>query len=237
MAFPESTGTARRSAWLVVIPVVVAAVVALVLSLMSTSHYRSSAEVLIAVTDDGVERVVATELAVASGSELLAEVRAVVGDEPELSVDAPGDADVLQFTATSTNADNAALAANVYADTYVAGTPGTEVVDRAVAPTDPYEPDVVRSVLLAALGRPGDRRGRRTDRGLARRHDQVRTSAHQGHGGGEPRGDPEASAGRGPPRRRGGPARSQLRSSPRPTAPCGRCSTSSRRSVRSRWCS
>ena len=118
---------------------------------MSTPQYRASADVLIAGTDDGVERVVATELVVASGSELVAEVRAVVGDEPELSVDAAGDADVLQFTATSTNADNAATAANTYADVYVEQTPGAEVVDRAVAPSDPYEPDVVRSVLLAAL--------------------------------------------------------------------------------------
>ena len=58
---------------------------------------------------------------------------------------------MLQFTASSTNADNAATAANVYADVYVAQAPGAEVIDRAVAPADPYEPTVVRSVLLAAL--------------------------------------------------------------------------------------
>ncbi len=151
MSFRDTAGAARRRAWLVVIPVVVAAVVALVLSLLSTSHYRATADVLIAGTDGGVERVVATELVVASGSELLSEVRAVVGDEPELSVDAAGDADVLQFTASSTNADNAATAANAYADVYVDQAPGTEVVDRAVPPSDPYEPNVARSVLLAAL--------------------------------------------------------------------------------------
>jgi hypothetical protein len=87
---------------------------------------------------------------VASGSELVGEVRAVVGDEPELSVEAV-DADVLEFTATSTNADNAATAANAYADVYVAQAPGAEVVDRAEVPSDPYEPDVARNVLLAAL--------------------------------------------------------------------------------------
>ena len=151
MSFRDTADVARRSAWLVVVPVLLAAGVALVLSLMSTPQYRASADVLIAGTDDGVERVVATELVVASGSELRSEVRAVVGDEPELSVDAAGDADVLEFTATSTNADNAAIAANTYADVYVEQAPGTQVVDRAVAPSDPYEPDVVRSVLLAAL--------------------------------------------------------------------------------------
>jgi capsular exopolysaccharide synthesis family protein len=151
MSYRDTAGVARRSALLVVVPVVLAAVVALVLSLLSTSLYRATADVLITGTADGVERVVATELVVASGSELLAEVRAVVGDEPDLSVDTAGDADVLQFTASSTNADNAAAAANAYADVYVAQAPGTEVVDRAVAPSDPYEPDVVRSVLLAAL--------------------------------------------------------------------------------------
>ena len=144
-------GTARRSAWLVIVPVVIAAVVALALSLLSTPLYRASAEVLIAGTASGVERVAATELEVASGSELRSEVRVVVGDEPELSVEVAGDADVLRFTASSTNADNAATAANVYADAYVAQAPGAEVIDRAVPPADPYEPTVLRSVLLAAL--------------------------------------------------------------------------------------
>jgi hypothetical protein len=49
------------------------------------------------------------------------------------------------------NADNAATAANAYADVYVDRAAGAEVVARAVAPLDPYEPDVTRSVLLAAL--------------------------------------------------------------------------------------
>ena len=39
----------------------------------------------------------------------------------------------------------------LYADEYVEQTPGAVVVDRAVAPADPYEPDVLRSVLLSAL--------------------------------------------------------------------------------------
>ncbi len=151
MRYRDTAGVARRRAWLVVIPVVVAAVVALVLSELSTEHYRATADVLIVGTADGVERDAATELVVAGGSELQSQVQAVVGDEPELSVAVAGDADVLQFTAASTNADNAATAANVYADAYVEQTQGTEVVDRAVPPSDPYEPDVVRSVLLAAL--------------------------------------------------------------------------------------
>jgi capsular exopolysaccharide synthesis family protein len=139
----RAVGVAARSTLLVLFAVVVAAVAALVLSLLSTSRYRATADVLVGAGADGVE------LLVASGSDLRADVRAVVGDEPELSVDAAGD--LLQFTATSTNADDAAAAANAYADVYVAWTPGTEVVTRAVSPSDPYEPDVVRSVLLAAL--------------------------------------------------------------------------------------
>jgi polysaccharide biosynthesis transport protein len=169
MTFRGTAGQGRRNAWLVVVPVAVAALVALVLSLLSTPLYRATADVVIAGADDGaertvvtadvliagadddVERAVAAELVVASGSELRAEVRAVVGDEPELSVDAADDADVLEFTATSTNADNAATAANTYADVYVGRAPGAEVVDRADAPSDPYEPDVAHNVLLAAL--------------------------------------------------------------------------------------
>ena len=142
---------ARRRAWLVAVPLLLASVVALVLSLLSTPLYRASADVLIVADADGVERDVDTEVVVASGSELVAEVRALVGSGPELSVDAVGAADVLQFTATSTNASNAATAANAYADVYVERTPGAEVVDRAAEPSDPYEPDVLRTVLLAAL--------------------------------------------------------------------------------------
>jgi receptor protein-tyrosine kinase len=151
MDLRATAGVARRGAGLVVVPTVLAALVALVLSLLSTPMYLATAEVLVAGADGDIERVVETELVVASGSELVGDVRAIVGDEPELSVEAAGNADVLAFSASSSDADNAATAANLYADVYVAQAPGTEVVDRAVAPSDPYEPDVVRSVLLAAL--------------------------------------------------------------------------------------
>jgi capsular exopolysaccharide synthesis family protein len=143
MTSRETARVARRSAALVLVAVVVAAVVALALSLLSTPRYRATADVLAGPGADGVE------LLVASGSELVTDVRAVVGDEPELSVEEVGE--VLRFTATSTNADNAATAANAYADVYVDQTPGAEVIDRADVPSDPFEPDVVRSVLLAAL--------------------------------------------------------------------------------------
>jgi polysaccharide biosynthesis transport protein len=128
-----------RSALLVIFAVVVAAAAALVLSLLSTSRYRATAEVLVGAGADGVELLVAS----------VPEVRAVVGYEPQLSVEAVGD--VLQFTASSSNSDRAAAAANAYADAYVALASGAEVVTRAVAPSDPYEPDVARLVLLAAL--------------------------------------------------------------------------------------
>jgi capsular exopolysaccharide synthesis family protein len=140
----------RRAALLIVIPVVLAALVSLALSLLSTPRYRATADVLIGASGEG-EPSLETELAVASGSALVSEVRAEVGDEPELSVAASDAADLLQFTATSTNADNAATAANAYADVYVGQAQDAEVVDRAVAPSDPYEPDIAVTVLLAAL--------------------------------------------------------------------------------------
>jgi polysaccharide biosynthesis transport protein len=135
----RAVGVTARSALLVIFAVVVAAAAALVLSLLSTSRYRATAEVLVGAGADGVELLVAS----------VPEVRAVVGDEPELSVEAVGD--VLQFTASSSNSDRAAAAANAYADAYVALASGAEVVTRAVAPSDPYEPDVARLVRLAAL--------------------------------------------------------------------------------------
>jgi capsular exopolysaccharide synthesis family protein len=138
-----ATDPRRRSALLIVMAVALAATVAFVLSALSTPHYRTSAEVMVDAGAAGAE------LLVASSSQLVADVRAVVGDEPELSVAAVGD--VLQFTATSTNAENAATAANVHADVYADQAPGAEVFDRADVPSDSYEPDVVRSVVLAAL--------------------------------------------------------------------------------------
>lgn len=138
--------TTRRRALLVVVPVVIAALVALVLSLLSTANYQASAEVVVTST----VRSMTSELEVARGAKVESEVRVVIGDEPELSVAA--ESDVLRFTATSSNAENAAIAANTFADVYVAPKgDGAEVIGRASVPSDPFESDVLRNTLLAAL--------------------------------------------------------------------------------------
>jgi len=146
MSARNPAGTKRRRAWLVVVPVVIAAAVALVLSLLSTAQYQASAE---AVVTSGA-RSMNSELEVARGSAVESKVRVVIGDEPELSVAL--ESDVLLFTATSSNAENAAIAANTFADVYVAPKgEGAEVVGRASVPSDPFESDVLRNTLLAAL--------------------------------------------------------------------------------------
>jgi succinoglycan biosynthesis transport protein ExoP len=66
-------------------------------------------------------RMVENELESAQGSELQAEVREVVGAEPVLSVTSSDESDVFRFSAVSSNASNAALAANTYAETYIDG--------------------------------------------------------------------------------------------------------------------
>jgi capsular exopolysaccharide synthesis family protein len=59
----RAVGVAARSTSLVLFAVVVAAVVALVLSLLSTSRYRATADVLVGAGADGVELLVAANVA------------------------------------------------------------------------------------------------------------------------------------------------------------------------------
>ena len=139
-------GALRRRGGLVLLPALLAAGVALVLSLLSTPMYRASADVLV----DAGDRSIGAEAAVASSAEVESTVHQIVGDEPDLSVKAVDDSQVLVFTATSTNAENAALAANAHATVYVSQRGGgAGLIDPATVPSDPYEPDTVRNTLLA----------------------------------------------------------------------------------------
>lgn len=129
------------------VAVVLAAGAAMVMSVLATEKYRATSGVLISAGIRSIE----SEAGVAAGSEVEAEVRAVVGDEPELSVEIVEGADVLRLSAVSTNAENAAFAANTFADVVVAPRgEGAEVIDRATVPADPFEPRTWRNVLLAA---------------------------------------------------------------------------------------
>ena len=128
------------------LPALLAAGVALVLSLLSTPMYRASADVLV----DAGDRSIGAEAAAAAGADVQNQVRQVVGDEPDLSVQPVDDSQMLVFTATSSNAENAATAANAHAAVYVAQRgDGAELIDPATVPSDPYEPDTVRNTLLA----------------------------------------------------------------------------------------
>lgn len=143
------TSALRRRGGLILVPALVAAGVALLLSLLATPQYRASSEVVI---DAGV-RSISSEERVAVGSDLLADVRAIVGDDAELSAEIVEGSDVLRFTATSSNAENAAIAANAYAGVFAAPRgDGAQVIEQASVPSDPYEPQTARNTILAFLG-------------------------------------------------------------------------------------
>jgi capsular exopolysaccharide synthesis family protein len=118
-----------RRKWIILYPIVLTMVVAGALSLLTPVQYRSAAEVLVklpptaeTVGSSGAvlsPRLVENELRAASGSELQARVRELVGPEPSLSVTADDDSDVFRFTAVSGGSRQAAAAANTYADQYI----------------------------------------------------------------------------------------------------------------------
>ena len=99
------------------------------LSMAQTPMYRASAQVLVKTpatayslgsTGDVLSpRLVENELQAAKGSELIVDVRGVVGGEPALSVSVSEGSDVFTFTATSSDPDLAAAAANAYANAYI----------------------------------------------------------------------------------------------------------------------
>ena len=131
MTLRDYVAVLRRRKWLVILPMVLAPLVALGLSLSQENRYRSSAEVLVreppSATAVGAperpmqQRVLQNELQRAQGSALKDLVRDVVGNEPSLTVRlvADEDTDVFTFTAESIDPEFAARAANTYAEVYI----------------------------------------------------------------------------------------------------------------------
>ena len=201
-----------RRKWIVIIPALLTTLVAIALSEAQTPMYRASAEVLVKMPPNAYSlsstgdvlspRTVENELQAANGSALKADVRAVVGSEPTLSVSVSEGSDVFTFTATSSDADTAALAANTYAQicidqqrqtliseyatraevvreqlaaiesgesdsnrqaeyefeledlavsTELARTGGSELIDEATPPGQPFEPNTRRTAVLALV--------------------------------------------------------------------------------------
>jgi succinoglycan biosynthesis transport protein ExoP len=118
-----------RRKWLVIIPTLLTALVAAGLSLAQTPMYRASADVLVRLPPTASSlgstgavmspRLIENELETASGSALKTEVRVIIGIEPTLTVSVSDGSDVFRFTATSSDADGAAFAANTYAEKYI----------------------------------------------------------------------------------------------------------------------
>jgi capsular exopolysaccharide synthesis family protein len=119
----------RRRKWIVIYPMLLTAIVAGILSGLAPVKYRATAEVLVQLppTAENVgstgavmsPRLIENELRAASGSELQAEVRQIVGPEPLLSVAADESSDVFRFTAVSGGKRQSADAANAYAMQYI----------------------------------------------------------------------------------------------------------------------
>jgi non-specific protein-tyrosine kinase len=118
-----------RRKWVVLYPILLTALVAGVLSFLAPVKYRSAAEVLVQLppTAESVgstgavmsPRLIENELRAASGSELQAEVRKIIGPEPILSVSADEGSDVFRFLAVSGGRRQAGAAANAYAEMYI----------------------------------------------------------------------------------------------------------------------
>lgn len=131
MSLRDYAGVLRRRKWLIILPMILAPLVAYGLSLSQESRYRSSAEVLVreppSATAVGAperpmqQRVLQNELQRARGSALQDLVRDVIGPEPTLMVQLAleEDTDVFVFTAESIDPETAARAANAYAETYI----------------------------------------------------------------------------------------------------------------------
>ena len=129
MTLRDYASVVWRRKWLVILPTVLTALVAGALTLSQTSMYSASADVLVrlpptanslATTGSVMSpRLIENELETAAGSALQSQVREIIGSEPTLSVSSSEDSDVFRFTATSSNPDNAAIAANTYAAQYI----------------------------------------------------------------------------------------------------------------------
>jgi polysaccharide biosynthesis transport protein len=201
-----------RRKWIVVLPVLLTTLVATGLSLAQTPQYRASAQVLVKVpptannlgaTNEVLSpRAVENEFEAAKGSALRSVVRETIGNGPTLAVSVSDGSDVFTFTATSSDAELAALAANTYAQLYIdqqrsllideyssriavlqdqmaaidrgevdesrradfefqlenlalstelARTSGSLLIDEATPPGAPFEPNTMRTAMLAMI--------------------------------------------------------------------------------------
>jgi polysaccharide biosynthesis transport protein len=123
----------NRRKWLIIVVTVLVAAVAIGLSLSQTPMYRSGAQVLLQ-GDDAERRMggadefadarvnqnrVETEIGVIESNLVQDAVEAELGREPDVSVSAEGETDIIRISATSTEPEEAAAEANLYAETYV----------------------------------------------------------------------------------------------------------------------
>ena len=125
----DYAGVVWRRKWLVIVPTLLTAFVAALLTLAQTPMYQASADVLVRLPPTANSlgstgsvmspRLVENEFETASGSTLKSQVRTIVGVEPTLSVASSEESDVFTFTATSSDPDSAAAAANAYAGQYI----------------------------------------------------------------------------------------------------------------------
>jgi len=121
-----------RRKWLIVVVTVLVAGAAVALSVGQTPRYRGTAEVLLQGDDaerrlGGVDQMdprvnqnrVETEIGVIESNLVQGAVEEELGREPDVSVSAVGETDIVEISATSTEPEEAAAEANLYAQTYV----------------------------------------------------------------------------------------------------------------------
>ena len=122
----------RRRKWTIIVVAALVTVVAVILSLSQTPRYRATAEVLLQ-GDDAEQRLgaggqtdprasagrVETEIGVIESNLVRQAVEEDLGREPDVSVSAVGETDIVEISATSTEPEEATREANLYAETYV----------------------------------------------------------------------------------------------------------------------
>jgi uncharacterized protein involved in exopolysaccharide biosynthesis len=121
----------RRWTW-VVVPLAVVLVAALAYTLLQDKVYRSTTSVLLgsSAAEDAVARTssnaqlltreLSNEISYATSDAIEGAVEQRLGRLPDIDVAADPDADLLRFTGSAEDADEAATVANTWADVYVA---------------------------------------------------------------------------------------------------------------------
>ncbi|MFV0258739.1 MAG: polysaccharide biosynthesis tyrosine autokinase [Acidimicrobiales bacterium] len=144
----------RRRVWWVLAGVVVVLLAATVLSLTSTPRYEATAKVSLGesaaqeavrssspANSAAATRELTNEVNLALGDQVTAEVTARLGHTPEIEITAEESADALGFTATATDGEGAAAAANAWAESYV-DTKRTQATDSIDAALGAFEGDL-----------------------------------------------------------------------------------------------